>query len=260
MISKNAEIGENARIGKNVQIGNFVTIENDVIIGDDCWIGNNVNILDGSRIGNNCQIYPGAVLAGDPQDLKFKGEYTTLEIGDNNIIRESVTISKGTISKQKTIIGNDNMLMANVHIGHDCLIGNHCVIGFSVGMAGEVIVGDWANISGLTGAHQFSMIGDHCMISGLSKVGKDVPPYVIAAREPLSYEGINVVGLRRRGFDDDKINEIKEIYRIPFLEKRNTSLALELIEREFEQTSERDTILHFIEKSTRGIIKGHNEY
>jgi len=259
MIANNAVIGKNAQIGENVRVGNFVTIEDDVIIGDGCWIGNNVTIFDGARIGNNCQIYPGAVLAGNPQDLKYKGEYTTLEIGNNNIIRESVTISKGTNSKQKTIIGNDNMLMANVHIGHDCLIGNHCVIGFSVGIAGEVIVGDWANISGLTGIHQFSMIGEHCMISGLSKVGKDVPPYVIAAREPLSYAGINVVGLRRRGFGGDKINEISDIYRLLFLEKRNTSLAIEQIEREFEQTYERDRIINFIKNSTRGIIKGYNE-
>ena len=260
MKSNNAVIGKNAQIGDNVRIGNFVTIEDDVIIGDGCWIGNNVTIFDGARIGNNCQIYPGAVLAGNPQDVKYKGEYTTLEIGDNNIIRESVTLGKGTISKQKTIIGNNNLLMAHVHIGHDCSIGNQCVIGFSVGIAGEVIIGDWATVSGLTGIHQFSRIGDHCMIGGLSKVGKDVPPYVIAAREPLSYAGINVVGLKRRGFEGDTINEIKEIYRILFLEKRNTSLAIDHIECEFEQTKERDNILNFIRNSTRGIIKGTNGY
>jgi UDP-N-acetylglucosamine acyltransferase len=259
MISKNAMIGKNAQIGENVQIGNFVTIEDDVIIGNNTWIGSNVNIYNGARIGQNCRIYPGAVLAGDPQDLKFKGEYTTLEIGDNNIIRESVTISRGTASKQKTIIGNDNLLMANVHIGHDCLVGNHCIIGVGVGIAGEVIVGDWVNISGLTGIHQFTMIGDHCMIGGLSKVSKDVPPYVIAAREPLSYAGINVVGLRRRGFECEKMEELKEIYRVLFLEKRNTALALELIEKEFRQTKERDNILGFVKGSARGIIKGYNE-
>ena len=259
MISKNAVIGSKAQIGENVHIGNFTTIEDDVVIGDNTWIGNNVNILDGARIGRNCQIYPNSVLSGVPQDLKYNGENTTLEIGDNNIIREFVTINKGTISKQKTTIGNNNLLMANAHIGHDCSIGNHCIIGFSVGMAGEVIVGDWVNISGLTGIHQFSIIGDHCMISGLSKIVKDIPPYIIAAREPLSYEGINVVGLKRRGFDSEKIEELKAIYRIIFREKKNTTLALEYIENNFKQTKERDEILSFIRKSTRGIIKGNND-
>jgi UDP-N-acetylglucosamine acyltransferase len=258
MISKNAIIGNKAQIGKNVHIGNFTTIEDDVVIGNNTWIGNNVNILDGARIGKNCQIYPNSVISGVPQDLKYNGEYTTLEIGDNNIIREFVTINKGTISKQKTTIGNNNLIMANVHIGHDCSIGNHCIIGFSVGMAGEVIVGNWVNISGLTGIHQFSIIGDHCMIGGLSKIVKDIPPYVIAAREPLSYEGINVVGLKRRGFDSEKIGELKEIYRIIFQKKMNTTLALEHIENNFKQTKERDEILSFIKKSTRGIIKGNN--
>jgi len=256
MISKNAIIGNKAQIGENVHIGNFTTIEDDVVIGDNTWIGNNVNILDGARIGKNCQIYPNAVISGVPQDLKYDGEYTTLEIGNNNIIREFVTINKGTISKQKTTIGNNNLLMANAHIGHDCSIGNHCIIGFSVGMAGEVIVGNWVNISGLTGIHQFSVIGDHCMIGGLSKITKDIPPYIIAAREPLSYEGINVVGLKRRGFVSEKIDELKEIYRIIFQEKKNTTLALEYIENNFKQTKERDEILSFIKKSTRGIIKG----
>lgn len=258
MISKNAIIGNKAQIGENVHIGNFTTIEDDVVIGDNTWIGNNVNILDGARIGRNCQIYPNSVLAGVPQDLKYNGEYTTLEIGDSNIIREFVTINKGTISKQKTIIGNNNLLMANAHIGHDCSIGNHCIVGFSVGMAGEVIVGNWVNISGLSGIHQFTIIGDHSMIGGLSKIAKDIPPYIIAAREPLSYEGINVVGLKRRGFDSEKIDELKEIYRIIFQQKKNTAIALEYIESNFKQTKERDEILSFIKKSTRGIIKGNN--
>ena len=256
MISNYAIIGSKAQIGKNVHIGNFTTIEDDVVIGDNTWIGNNVNILDGARIGRNCQIYPNSVLSGVPQDLKYKGEYTTLEIGDRNIIREFVTINKGTKSKLKTTIGNNNLLMANAHIGHDCSIGNHCIIGVGVGMAGEVIVGNWANISGLTGIHQFSVIGDHCMIGGFSKIVKDIPPYVIAAREPLSYEGVNTVGLKRRGFDSEKIDELKAIYRVIFQEKKNTTLALEHVKNNFKQTKERDEILCFIKKSTRGIIKG----
>jgi len=259
MISKSAIIGKNARIGKNVQIGNFTTIDDDVVIGDNTWIGNYVNIQNGARIGENCQIHASAVLAGNPQDLKFKGEYTTLEIGNNTIIREFVTINKGTASRGKTVIGNDNLIMANSHIGHDCVIGDHCVIGFNVGMAGEVIVSDWANISGLTGIHQFSRIGAHAMVGGLSKIVKDVPPYVIAARDPLTYEGINSIGLNRRGFEAGKINELKEIYRIIFQEGRTVSHALELIETNFTMTPERDEIIRFIRNSTRGIIKGCKE-
>ena len=256
---KNTVIGRKAIIGCNVHIGNFSTIDDDVIIGDNTWIGNNVSILNGTRIGENCQIHSGAVLGGIPQDLKYKDENTLLEIGNNNIVREYVTINKGTSSKGKTIIGNSNLFMSNVHIGHDCVIGNNNIIGFSVGMAGEVVVGDWVNISGLTAIHQFSIIGDHSMISGLSRIVKDVPPYITAGREPLSYVGLNLVGLKRRGFGLEKINELKEIYRILFLEKRNTTLALELIEVSFEQTVERDKILNFIKQSKRGIIKGFSE-
>jgi UDP-N-acetylglucosamine acyltransferase len=253
---KNIVIGQRAIIGKNVRIGNFTTIENDVVIGDNTWIGNNGNILNGTRIGENCEIHAGAVLGGTPQDLKYKGEYTLLEIGNNTIIREFVTINKGTASKGKTIIGCDNLIMANTHIGHDCCIGDNCVIGFNVDMAGEVIVGDWANISGLTAIHQFSIIGEHSMISGMSRIVKDVPPYILASREPLSYCGLNVVGLRRRGFENEKINELKDIYRVIFQEKRYTTHALNLIEQNFKQTLERDIIIAFIKQSTRGIIKG----
>ena len=255
---KNLIIGKKAVIGTNVHIGNFTTIENDVVIGDNTWIGNNVNILDGTRIGKNCQIHSGAVLAGNPQDLKYKNEHSVLEIGNNNIIREFVTINKGTQSKQKTAIGNNNLVMSNAHIGHDCFIGNNCIIGYNVGMAGEVIVGDYANISGLTAIHQFSVIGEHSMISGISRVVKDIPPYVVAAREPLSYVGLNGVGLKRRGFENEKINELKEIYRIVFQQKRNTTLAVEFIEKHFKQTIERDKIISFIINSKRGIIKGNH--
>ncbi|GET25492.1 acyl-ACP--UDP-N-acetylglucosamine O-acyltransferase [Prolixibacter sp. NT017] len=259
MISTNATIGKKSIIGKNVTIGNYTTIEDDVIIGDHTIIENNVSILNGARIGQHCHIHSGAVLAGLPQDMKYKGEYTTVEIGDRNIIRESVTINKGTNTKKVTRIGHNNMIMANAHIGHDCEIGNHCIIGFSVGMAGEVIVDDFANISGLTGIHQFSKIGEHCMVSGLSKVNKDIPPYIIAAREPLYYAGINLVGLKRKGFTLAKLDELKEIYRIIFQQKRNTSYAISFIENNFKQTVERDKILDFIRQSERGIIKGYHE-
>lgn len=219
-------IDKNAILGNNIRIGNGVTIEEDVVIGNNTEIGNHVTILSGSRIGENCQIHSNAVLGGMPQDLKYKGEYTLLEIGDNNMIREFVTINKGTVSKGKTCIGNSNLIMSNAHIGHDCVIGNNSIIGFSVGMAGEVIVQDWANISGLTAIHQFSVIGEHAMISGLSRVVKDVPPYIIAAHEPLRFAGLNTIGLRRRGFDSYKIDELRSIYRVLFQERRNTKFAL----------------------------------
>ena len=253
---KNTVIGNTAVIGNNVHIGNFSTIENDVIIGDNTRIGNNVTLLNGARIGEKCEIHSGSVIAGNPQDLKFKGEYSLLEIGNETIIREFVTINKGTASKGKTKIGDHNLIMANAHIGHDCFIGNNCVIGFNVGMAGEVTVGDWAIISGLSAIHQFSNIGDHSMISGMSRVVKDVPPYITAAHEPLSYVGLNSVGLKRRKFEIEKINELKEIYRIIFQEKRNTTLALALIESQFDESVERNMILNFIKQSKRGIVKG----
>ncbi len=256
MIAKSAIIGKQSNIGNNVSVGNFSTIEDDVVIGDNTIIENNVSILNGARIGRNCHIHSGAVLGGVPQDLKYKGEYTTLEIGDYNLIRESVTINKGTFSKKVTRIGNNNLIMANAHIGHDCEIGNNCIIGFSVGMAGEVCVADFANISGLTGIHQFVRIGEHCMVSGLSKVVKDIPPYIIVAKDPLLYEGINVVGLNRKGFSQSKLNELKEIYKIIFQEKRNTSCAVNFIENNFKQTNERDKIISFIKQSQRGIVKG----
>lgn len=253
---KNTFIHKNAVLGNNSSIGNGVTIEQDVIIGNNIQIGNNVTILSGTRIGENCQIHSNAVLGGVPQDLKYRNEYTLLEIGDNNIIREFVTINKGTISKGKTCIGNSNLIMSNAHIGHDCVIGNNSIIGFSVGMAGEVVVQDWVNISGLTAIHQFSVIGEHAMISGLSRVVKDVPPYIIAARDPLRFAGVNTVGLKRRGFTSDKIDELRSIYRVLFQEKRNTKFALELIVERFVKTVERDKILNFVNQSKRGIIKG----
>lgn len=255
---KNSIIGKNAIIGKNVHIGNFTTIEDDVVIGDNTWIGNNVNVLAGLRIGEDCQIHAGAVVGGIPQDLKFKNEYTLVEIGNNNIIREYVTINRGTASKRKTAIGNNNLFMSNAHIGHDCLIGNNNIIGFNVGMAGEVIVGDWVNIGGLSAIHQFSDIGDHCMIAGMSRIVKDIPPYITVAHEPLRYVGLNVVGLKRRGFELEKMNELKEIFRVIFEQKKNTTLALEVIENQFKKSKERDLILDFIRQSTRGIVKGLN--
>lgn len=253
---KNTFVHKNAVLGNNIALGNFTTIEDDVIIGTGTQIGNNVTILSGTRIGENCRIHSNVILGGTPQDLKYKNEYTLLEIGHHNIIREFVTINKGTASKSKTSVGNSNLIMSNAHIGHDCFVGNNCIIGFSVGLAGEVQVQDWANISGLTAVHQFSKIGEHAMISGLSRVVKDVPPYVLAAHDPLQYLGLNIVGLKRRGFDSNKLDELKSIYRVLFQERKNTKFALEKIEKEFERSLERDKILDFVRQSDRGIIKG----
>ncbi|MFD1601459.1 acyl-ACP--UDP-N-acetylglucosamine O-acyltransferase [Flavobacterium artemisiae] len=253
---QNNIIAKEAVIGKNVFIGNFSTIEEDVSIGNNTWIGNNVSILKGTKIGANCQIHSNCVLGGVPQDLKFEGEYSVLEIGNNNIIREFVTINRGTKSKGITSIGNSNLIMASVHIGHDCFIGSNCIIGFSAGIAGEVQIGNWVNISGLTAIHQFSKIGDHAMISGLSRIVKDIPPFITVAHEPLRYAGLNTIGLRRRGFDSEKISELKSIYQIIFEKGKNTSAALETIERDFEATIERNQILDFIKCSERGILKG----
>lgn len=256
-IHPNTVIHPDAVIGNNVSIGPFSFIDENVEIGDDTWIGPNVSIMNGARIGKNCQVHPGAVIAGTPQDLKFVGEVTTAEIGDNTIIRESVTVNRGTSSKDRTIIGHSCLLMAYAHVGHDCVIGNSVIIGNSTGVAGEVIIDDYAIISGLCGIHQFSTIGAHSFISGLSKVQKDVPPYVKVARDPISYAGLNVVGLKRRGFTSEQISTIHEIYRVIFQSGKITSQALTYIEENVEAGLERDEIIRFIRASKRGIIKGY---
>jgi UDP-N-acetylglucosamine acyltransferase len=255
MISKLAFVHPEAKIGSNVHIEPFVTINRDVEIGDGTWIGPSVTIMDGARIGKNCRIFPGAVISAIPQDLKYKGEKTTVEIGNNTTIREFVTINKGTQASGKTIVGENCLIMAYVHIAHDCVVGNHCILANGVTLAGHIVIHDHAVIGGLTAIHQFVHVGSHVMISGGSLVRKDVPPYVKAAREPLSYVGINSVGLRRRGFSDEKILELQKIYRIIFLEKHNYSKALEIIENEIPVSSERDEIIRFVRNSSRGIMK-----
>ncbi len=256
-VHSNASIHPDAQIGENVYVGPFTFIDDNVEIGEGTWIGPNVSVMSGARIGKNCKIFPGAVISGIPQDLKFAGEITTAEIGDNTTIREGVTVNRGTASRGKTVIGRNCLLMAYAHVGHDCVIGNNCIIGNSTGVAGEVIIYDWAIISGLCGIHQFSTIGAHSFTSGLSKVQKDVPPYVKSARDPLSYAGLNVVGLKRRGFTNEKISEIHEIYRIVFQSGKITSEALKFIEANFSPSPERDEIIRFIRASKRGIIKGY---
>ncbi len=245
-----------AKIGENVTIEPFVSIAKDVVIGDGTWIGPNAVILDGARIGKNCKIFPGAVIAGIPQDLKFSGEYSTVTIGDNTTIRECVTINRGTAAKNETTVGNNCLLMAYSHIAHDCVVKNNVIIGNSVNLAGEVEIDDNAIISAMSGVHQFVKIGKHAFIQGVSKVGKDVPPYILAGRDPLSYCGLNSVGLRRRGFSNDKISEIQEIYRTLYQSGLNNSDALAKVEETFESNPERDEIVNFVKSSKRGIIKG----
>ena len=257
MIQPLAYVNPGAKLADNVVIEPFVTIHKNVEIGEGTWIGSNVTIMEGARIGKNCKIFPGAVISAIPQDLKFNGEYTTTEIGDNTTIRECVTINRGTSSKGKTIIGKNCLLMAYCHIAHDTILGDNVIIGNGSQIAGEVTIADFAILSGLVAVHQFVNIGPHVMISGGSLVRKDVPPYTKAAREPLSYEGVNSVGLRRRGYSAEKIGEIQEIYRNLYLRGMNNAKALIKIETEMPATQERDEIISFIRASDRGVMKGY---
>jgi len=255
MISKSAFVHPDARLGENVIVEPFAYIAGNVTIGEGTWIGPNSTIMDGARIGKNCLIFPSAVVSGIPQDLKFRGEDTTAEIGDRTTVREGVTVNRGTAAVGKTVVGDDCLLMAYCHIGHDCAIGNNCIIGNTTGMAGEVKVDDWAIISGGSLVHQFTRIGGHVMIGGGSKVRTDVPPFIKADRDPLSFMGINSVGLTRRGFTKERIDEIHNIYRALYQNGMNFSKALGYIENEFRQSPDRDYIVEFIRKSERGIIR-----
>ncbi len=252
-----AYVHPQAKIAANVVIEPFTTIHKNVEIGEGSWIGSNVTIMEGARIGKNCRVFPGAVISAIPQDLKFDGEETVVEIGDNTTIREFVTINRGTKASNKTVIGNNCLLMAYVHVAHDCYIGNYCILANAANLAGHIEIDDFAILGGLSAVHQFVNIGQHVMISGGSLVRKDVPPYTKAARDPLSFVGINSIGLRRRGFSAETINEIQDIYRVIYLKNLNVSQALSYIETEMPATPERDEILSFINKSSRGIMKGY---
>lgn len=251
-----AYIHPQAKIARNVVIEPFVTIHKNVEIEEGTWIGSNVTIMEGARIGKNCRIYPGAVISAIPQDLKFGGEETTTEIGDNTTIRECATINRGTVDKYKTVVGSNCLIMAYVHIGHDCIIGDYCILGNSTQLAGHVNIENYAIFGGACAVQQFTKIGAHAYIGGGSLVRKDVPPYTKAAREPLSYCGINSIGLRRRGFSNEKISEIQEIYRNVFLKGINNSKALNMVELEMPPSKEKDVIIDFIRSSDRGIMKG----
>ena len=252
-----AYVQPGAKIAKNVVIEPFTTINNNVVIGEGTWIGSNVTIMEGARIGKNCNIFPGAVISAIPQDLKYNDEDTTAEIGDNTTIRECVTINRGTSDRMKTVIGKNCWIMAYSHIAHDCFVGDQCLFSNNSTLAGHITVGDYVVLAGMTAVHQFCSIGNHAFVTGGSLVRKDVPPYAKAAREPLSYVGINSVGLRRRGFSAEKIREIQDIYRILYQKNYNNSQAVEIIEAAMEATPERDEILQFIKDSQRGIMKGY---
>jgi len=259
MIHPHTYIHSNAKLAENVKIDPFTVIHQDVEIGAGTWIGSNVTIMEGVHIGKNCRIFPGAVIGAVPQDLKYNGERTSVEIGDNTTIREFVTIHRGTRDRWKTTVGNDCLIMAYSHIAHDCCVGNHCIMSNNSQMAGHVIMADYAWIAGFTAIHQFVKIGQHAFIAGGSLVRKDVPPFIKAVRNPLSYGGVNSVGLKRRGFSLEKINEILDIYRIIYNKGLNTSKALEFIEEEMAASDERDEIISFIRESERGIIKRYTK-
>ncbi|KAA6350957.1 Acyl-[acyl-carrier-protein]--UDP-N-acetylglucosamine O-acyltransferase [termite gut metagenome] len=256
MISPLACVHPEAIIGKNVEIAPFVYIDKNVVIGDNNKIMPHASILYGTRIGSGNTIFPGAVVGAIPQDLKFQGEETTVEIGNNNTIRENVTINRGTATKGKTIVGNNNLLMEGVHVAHDSLVGNGCIIGNSTKMAGEIVIDDNAILSAGVLMHQFCRVGGYVMIQGGTRFGKNVPPYIIIGRDPATYCGINVIGLRRRNFSSEQIDSIHEAYRIIYQSGLNTSDALVKIESEMSMTSEIEYILNFIHSSSeRGIIK-----
>ncbi|MCH2032975.1 MAG: acyl-ACP--UDP-N-acetylglucosamine O-acyltransferase [Tenacibaculum sp.] len=252
-----AYVHPQAKIARNVVIEPFTTIHANVEIGSGTWIGSNVTIMEGARIGENCRIFPGAVISAIPQDLKFNDEETIVEIGNNVTIRECVTINRGTSDRHKTVIGDNCLIMAYCHVAHDCIVGNNCIFSNNSTLAGHVTIGDNVVLAGMVAVHQFASVGNHAFVTGGSLVRKDVPPFVKAAREPLSYVGINSIGLRRRGFTTEKIREIQDIYRILFQKNYNNSQAIAIIEAEMEATSERDEIVQFIKDSHRGIMKGY---
>lgn len=251
-----SSIHPNAKIGANVEIGAFTSIDDDVEIGDGTWIGPNVTIMGGARIGKNCKIFPGAVISAEPQDLKFDGEYSTTEIGDCTIIRECCTINRGTKDRNTTRVGNNCLLMAYTHIAHDVLMGNNCIIANSANIAGHVEIEDFVVIEGVVAVQQFVKIGQHSFLAGGSLVRKNVPPFVKAAREPLSFAGVNAIGLRRRGFDAGAIGMIEDIYRMIYVHTSNLTQAIQAAEAEIPKSEHKSLILDFIRSSDKGIIRG----
>lgn len=255
MISPLADISPDAKLGNNVKVDPFVVIHKDVQIGDDTHVMSGAVIMSGTTIGKGCQIFPGAVLGAIPQDLKYAGETTTVEIGDYTTIRECVTINKGTQDKWKTVIGSHCLLMAYVHVAHDCKLGDHVILANGVQLAGHVDIGDYAIVGGLAGVAQFSRIGAHTYVAGQTAINKDVPPFIKAGRNPISFAGVNSVGLQRRGFSNETINSILEVYRTIYNKGLNTSQAMEFVKQQLPPCKEKDSIVSFITESKRGIVK-----
>lgn len=252
----NAYVHPEAKLGPNVTVSPFAVIQSNVEIGEGTWIGPHVTIMEGARIGKNCRIFPGAVISAIPQDLKFSGEESIAEIGDHTTIREFVTINRGTKDRMKTAVGSHCLLMAYVHVAHDCLVGDHVILANSVNLAGHIVIEDHAILEGLVAVQQFVHIGTHSFVTGGSLVRKNVPPFVKAAREPLSYAGVNSVGLRRRGFSNEVILQIEDIYRTIYVRGYNVSNAINIVEQEAPASSEKDQIIRFIRESKEGIIRG----
>ena len=255
-ISPQAFVHESAVIGNSAIIEPFAYVGPGVTIGDRTWVGPNANILESTTIGADCKIYSGAVIGADPQDLKFADEPTTVVIGNRTVIRECVTIHKATVDRHKTVVGDDCLIMAYVHLAHDVHVGNHVILANAVNVAGHVTIEDLVIVEGMVGIQQFVRLGAHSFIAGGSLVRKNVPPYIKAAREPLAYIGVNSIGLRRRGFLQDRIQRIEDIYRTLYVQNANMSQALKVADVEFPQCDEKDFVLDFIRESNKGIIRG----
>ena len=255
-ISNQAYVHPEATVGENVTIEPFAFIDKNTEVGDGTIVMSGANI-NGARVGSNCRIFPGAVVGGIPQDLKFRGEESFAIVGDNTTIRECVTINRGTASKGYTKVGNNCLLMAYSHVAHDCVLNDNIILGNATQLAGEVEVEHHAILSGGTLVHQFTRIGAHAMIQGGTRLGKDIPPYIIAGREPVCFSGVNLVGLRRHAYSNEKINEIQEIYRVIYQSGFNFSDAINKIESEFEETPEMRLIVDFVKGSPRGIVRGY---
>lgn len=255
MISPLASVHPNAKIGNNVTIEPFAIVHDNVIIGDDTHIMSNAVVMSYSRIGKGCRIFPGAVIGSIAQDLKYAGEETTVEIGDHTTVREFVTVNRGTKDKWKTVIGSHCLLMAYSHVAHDCIVGNYVILANGVQLAGHVEVGDYAIIGGLCGVQQFTRIGKHAYIGGQTAIRKDVPPFVKAAREPISYMGINVVGLHRRNFPHHQIESISQIYHLLFVGNHSTTSGINLVKEKIPDNEIKAEILKFIQESKIGVIK-----
>jgi UDP-N-acetylglucosamine acyltransferase len=251
-----AQIHPAAKIGEGVEIGPFTSIYGDVVIGDGTWIGPNVTIMDGARIGKNCRIFPGAVISAIPQDLKFAGEQTTVEIGDNTTIRECCTLNRGTKDRMTTKVGSNCLLMAYVHLAHDAFVGDNCVIANSANIAGHVTIGNWVVVEGVVAVQQFIEIGDHAFIAGGSLVRKNVPPFIKVAREPLSFIGVNSIGLRRRGYTDEQVSRLEDIYRALFVHNNSLAAGVKQIVETLPESEEKQIVLAFIQRSEKGVVRG----